>query len=87
LLQTDLGATLSVTISYDDGKGNAEKVSSSTSSAVKTEALVAGQPNVSLIIGDDLGVDSSNQYSYSSDKPRTPNLDALAASGIVLDNV
>jgi arylsulfatase A-like enzyme len=60
--------------------------SSGTTTTVTTEPA-ATQPNILLIIADDLGVDSSNQYSYSADKPSTPNLDALAASGIVFDNV
>jgi arylsulfatase A-like enzyme len=54
-----------------------------------TPAPVAdlGKPNILLIIADDQGVDSSNQYSYSQDRPRTPTMDALAASGIVFDNL
>jgi arylsulfatase A-like enzyme len=84
--QADVGATLSVTIGYTDGNGNAETLSS-TATAQVTAPLLATQPNILLIIADDLGVDSSNQYSYSADKPRTPTLDALAASGMVFDNV
>jgi arylsulfatase A-like enzyme len=45
------------------------------------------QTNILLIIADDQGLDSSNQYSYSQDRPRTPTLDALATSGIVFDNL
>jgi arylsulfatase A-like enzyme len=45
------------------------------------------QPNILLVIADDMGVDASNQYSYSSDRPATPTLDALASAGIVFDNV
>jgi arylsulfatase A-like enzyme len=50
-------------------------------------APVARKPNILLIIADDMGLDSSNQYSYSQDKPRTPTLDGLAASGIVFENL
>ncbi len=57
-------------------------------SAATTVAVVgSSKPNILLIIADDLGLDSSNQYSYSQDKPRTPNLDALAASGVVFENL
>jgi len=44
------------------------------------------QPNVLLIIADDLGLDSSAQYRLSTDLPHTPNLDSLALNGIVFDN-
>jgi arylsulfatase A-like enzyme len=60
-----------------------------TTTTTVTTPQVSGsssQPNVLLIIADDMGVDSSNQYSYSQDKPKTPTLDSLAASGIVFDN-
>jgi arylsulfatase A-like enzyme len=87
VLTADVGATISVAVSYTDGKGNAEKLSSVATAAVNAAAVGASKPNILLIIADDLGADSSNQYSYSTDKPRTPNLDALAASGIVFDNV
>ena len=44
------------------------------------------QPNVLLIIADDLGLDSSSQYNLSNDLPHTPVLDSLANDGIVFDN-
>jgi len=44
------------------------------------------QPNVLLIISDDLGLDASSQYSYSTDLPNTPTLNSLAKTGIVFDN-
>jgi arylsulfatase A-like enzyme len=55
-----------------------------TSPAVVTTST---QTNILLIIADDMGLDSSNQYSYSQDKPRTPTLDSLASSGIVFENL
>jgi arylsulfatase A-like enzyme len=86
--QADLGAALSVIVSYVDGKGTSERVTSlATALVVAAQTGSVTQPNILLIIADDLGLDSSNQYSYSQDKPRTPNLDALAASGIVFDNL
>jgi len=68
-------------------------VSSDTSSDTDTEtvtviisAIVANQPNILFIISDDQGLDTSAQYSYSSDLPETPTINALASGGIVFDN-
>ena len=44
------------------------------------------QPNILLIIADDLGVDASNGYQDSDILPNTPNLDALRASGLTFMN-
>jgi arylsulfatase A-like enzyme len=55
--------------------------------AVTPQVTVATQPNILLIIADDMGLDASNQYSYSNDRPSTPTLDGLASAGIVFDNV
>jgi arylsulfatase A-like enzyme len=86
--QADVGAAISVVVSYVDSKGTPERVSSAASGlAVAAPIGTATQPNILLMIADDLGLDSSNQFSYSQDKPRTPNLDALAASGIVFENL
>ena len=49
--------------------------------------MAAAAPNLLLIIADDLGLDASRQYSLSQDLPVTPRLDALAASGVVFDNM
>jgi arylsulfatase A-like enzyme len=57
------------------------------STPVSNCSPVLTKPNILLIIADDQGLDSSNQYSYSLDRPRTPTLDTLASSGIVFDNL
>ena len=44
------------------------------------------QPNILLIIADDLGVDFSNGYQDNQLKPFTPNLDALQRSGVTFKN-
>ena len=44
------------------------------------------QPNILLIISDDLGVDNSNGYQESARLPNTPNLDALRANGLTFKN-
>ncbi|MFT7149749.1 MAG: arylsulfatase B [Nonlabens sp.] len=46
----------------------------------------SGGTNILLIIADDLGLDALNGYSEGSIKPNTPNLDDLAASGLVFNN-
>ncbi len=43
-------------------------------------------PNVLLIIADDLGIDALGAYNISQTPPRTPNIDALAAAGVVFEN-
>ena len=43
-------------------------------------------PNVLILLADDLGVDSLGSYGGSPDVPNTPNLDALAASGVLFRN-
>ncbi len=42
--------------------------------------------NVLVIVADDLGKDWLGLYGLSADPPSTPNLDALAASGVVFTN-
>ena len=49
-------------------------------------ASTPSQPNILLIIADDLGLDASSQYNVSTDLPQTPVLDSLAKNGIVFDN-
>jgi arylsulfatase A-like enzyme len=44
------------------------------------------QPNLVVILADDLGVDLVNAYGEGAAPPCTPNLDALAASGILFRN-
>lgn len=44
------------------------------------------QPNILLIIADDLGIDVLNGYGISGSKPVTPHLDALRETGINFTN-
>lgn len=44
------------------------------------------QPNILFILSDDQGVDSSGQYPFSADLPKTPVIDSLAAEGLVFEN-
>lgn len=44
------------------------------------------QPNILLIISDDLGIDYTNGYHNSQLLPTTPNLDNLRAQGLTFDN-
>ena len=50
------------------------------------DPTASGDTNILLIIADDLGLDALNGYSEGSVKPNTPNLDDLAASGLVFNN-
>ena len=46
----------------------------------------ATQPNVLVLVADDMGVDTLDMYEEGSDPARTPNLAALAASGLMFRN-
>lgn len=45
-----------------------------------------GNPNILLIIADDLGKDALNGFSEGNIKPYTPNIDAIRSSGISFEN-
>ena len=53
-----------------------------------SEATMAqiDQPNIVLIIADDLGIDVLEGFGIDSDKPVTPTLDSLRTSGITFTN-
>ncbi len=46
----------------------------------------AGQPNIVLILADDLGVDLLSAYQEAAAPPCTPNIDALANGGLLFRN-
>ncbi len=46
----------------------------------------AQNPNIILIIADDLGVDALNGYNVGSFDPATPHLDSLRNSGLTFSN-
>jgi arylsulfatase A-like enzyme len=55
--------------------------------ACTQEAPVAARPpNILLIIGDDMGVETLASFGVGSEAPATPNLDQLAASGLRFNN-
>ncbi len=51
-----------------------------------TAPAVAQRNNVLILIADDVGVDSVTTYALGSNPPPTPNLDALAARGVLFRN-
>ncbi|WP_068546499.1 YHYH protein [Thalassotalea crassostreae] len=51
-----------------------------------SEQVDTNSPNILFIISDDQGVDASAQYPYSEDTPLTPEINAIADSGIVYTN-
>jgi len=85
----DIGYTISAQVSYIDGNNFSETITSEQTAIVvnNTTNNAAGKPNILFIIADDQGLDASAQYSYSSDLPLTPTINALATQGIVFDNV
>lgn len=50
--------------------------------AAQQPAARAKPPNILLIIGDDMGVETLRSFGVGADTPATPNLDRLAASGV-----
>jgi len=66
---------------------DSDNLSNETEFSVSFEASQQSERNILLIIADDLGQDSSAQYSLSTDVPNTPNLNQLASQGIVFDNL
>ncbi|MEM7205967.1 MAG: sulfatase-like hydrolase/transferase [Planctomycetota bacterium] len=46
----------------------------------------AAQPNILVLVADDLGVDSVDVYQEGPRPPPTPNIDALAAQGLLFRN-
>lgn len=44
------------------------------------------EPNILLIIADDLGIDYSNGYQTNNLMPTTPNLDSLRHNGVTFEN-
>ncbi|MFT5520729.1 MAG: arylsulfatase A-like enzyme [Enterobacterales bacterium] len=83
---SDIGYTLSASVSYIDGDNFSETIVSSETGAV-TASQTTGKTNILLIISDDQGLDASAQYNYSSDVPVTPTINQLANGGITFDNV
>jgi len=54
---------------------------------ITSSAVQGQQPNILLIISDDLGVDATNGYHTNNLMPTTPTLDSLAHNGITFENV
>ncbi|GEA11518.1 YHYH protein [Alteromonas sp. KUL49] len=85
IISEDVGQTLAVIIRFTDSDGFDESVLSGEFRILETPSEQA--TNILFIISDDHGLDASNQYNYTNDAPVTPNLDQLADSGIVFENV
>jgi len=52
-----------------------------------SKLVAQDQPNILLIIADDMGVDVTNGYHNGSLMPTTPTLDSLRSVGITFENV
>ena len=77
---------IAVTVTFVDGDGFSESVTSQPINIIQLPSVVQ-KNNVLLIVGDDMGLDTLSLYPYSTDVPPTPNLNALAANGVIFDNV
>ncbi len=79
-------STTQTNILPEISKESPKKVS--VTEEIKTEIIKSKNPNVLLIIADDLGLDATPwNKNYGDQKPYTPNLSQLAASGRIFDNV
>jgi len=54
--------------------------------ALALATLGRAQENVLIIVADDLGVDAVGAYGEGANPPPTPNIDALAANGVMFRN-
>lgn len=75
--------TVTVTITATDPDG----LSVADSFDIFISDPSSGNLNILLLVADDMGQDSSAQYSLTSDAPDTPNLDGLASNGLVFENL
>jgi len=55
-------------------------------SVAPLSAFAADQPNILLIIADDMGLDASRCYALGDQQAPMPNVEALCASGMVFEN-
>ncbi len=67
-------------------KERLEKWNLYSSSFKELNSTSSLQPNILLVIADDMGVDAAPGYSEGSRKPNMPNLSSLAASGVTFTN-
>ena len=79
---TDAG-TVTATVTATDPSG--ARVSDSFT--ITIDPATAARVNILFLIADDLGQDSSAQYSLVSDVPDTPTLNDLARNGLVFENL
>jgi len=79
----NIAETVTVEITATDS----DNLSDTVGFDISFEAQPSEAKNILLIIADDLGQDSSAQYSLSNDLPNTPTLNQLAEQGIVFDNL
>jgi arylsulfatase B len=66
--------------------GNGKQTLTRLTKVANPECEEQVAPNILLVIADDLGLDASNQYDVSQQRPSTPELDSIAANGLVFDN-
>lgn len=52
-----------------------------------TSTVASSQPNILLIIADDMGLDASPGYNVATTKPSMPNLQAMMNTGVTFQNL
>jgi arylsulfatase A-like enzyme len=62
-------------------------INACTDDEPKTPVTTTTQPNILLIIADDMGIDATPGYSIGNEKPTMPNLQTLMSEGLTFDNM
>ncbi|MDP6763784.1 MAG: sulfatase-like hydrolase/transferase [Planctomycetota bacterium] len=62
------------------------RITTLTATFVALAGAAAAQENILILLGDDVGVDNIGAYAEGQDLPPTPNIDALAAGGVLFRN-
>lgn len=73
--------------SVDDNSSENNADVNESSSDETTEETANDNPNILLIIADDMGLDASPGYDIGSAKPNMPNLQNMISAGITFNNV
>ena len=64
-------------------RNGVDRVGQTESVPARSTAAMGTQPNILILLADDLGVDNIGVYAEGGDLPATPNIDSLAAGGLL----
>ncbi len=84
----EAGDAANPTATTDDGMPTPVDAGPAGDATAASDALAAPetQPNIILLIADDLGMDATECYSVVDDVASTPNIRALCEAGVVFEN-